>query len=57
MYLYHATGIKRAADVAVYPEDLPLWQRIPEGLRLLLTGALGGIMIAALLGIGLLGVV
>lgn len=43
--------------MAVPEENLPLWQKIPEGLKLFLTGAGGGLIIGALLGLGLMGVV
>lgn len=57
MYLSDFKGVKRPGEVAIPAEGVPLWQKVPEGLRLILTGALGGLMIGALIGVGLLGVV
>ena len=39
-------------QVALPEENLPLWQRLPEGLRQAIIGAMGGVMIALLLGAG-----
>lgn len=42
---------RRQTAMALPPEDIPRW-KVPEGLKLFLVGAMGGTMIALLLGAG-----